>query len=131
VEDNLFTGRRVLVIEDEMLILMMIEDMLADIGCESVTSAATIDQAIALIDVQVFDAAMLDMNLNGKNSRVVADALAARGVPFVFSTGNSVQDVWDGYNGHAVLRKPFSNGELVAMLTCLLSSNGVAIPGNS
>ncbi|WP_237143649.1 hypothetical protein [Phyllobacterium zundukense] len=75
---------------------MMIEDMLADLGCESVTSAATIDQAIALIDAQVFDAAMLDMNLNGKNSRAVADALAAHGVPFVFSTGNSVHDVWDG-----------------------------------
>ena len=131
MEDNLFTGRRVLVIEDEMLILMMIEDMLADIGCESVTSAATIDQAIALIDVQVFDAAMLDMNLNGKKSRAVADALVARGVPFVFSTGNSVHDVWDGYNGHAVLRKPFSHDELVDTLTRLLSSNGVVIPGIS
>ncbi|ATU94324.1 hypothetical protein [Phyllobacterium zundukense] len=63
------------------------------------TSAATIDQAIALIDVQVFDAAMLDMNLNGNNSR--ADALA---VPIVFSTGNCVHDIWDGS-----LRKPFSN----------------------
>lgn len=127
----MLTGRRVLVIEDEMLILMMIEDMLVDLGCESVTSAATIDQAIALIDAQVFDAAMLDMNLNGKNSRAVANALAARGVPFVFSTGNSVHDVWDGYNGHAILRKPFSNDDLVAMLTCLLSPNGVAISGIS
>jgi CheY-like chemotaxis protein len=131
VEDKLLSGRRVLVIEDEMLILMMIEDMLADLGCESVTSAATINQAIALINGQVFDAAMLDMNLNGKNSRAVADALAARGVPFVFSTGNSIHDVWDGYNGHAVLRKPFSNDDLVAMLTRLLSPNGVAISGIS
>ena len=70
-----------------MMILMIIEDMLADLGCESVTAAATVDQALALIDAQVFDAAMLDMNLNGNKSHAVADALVARGVPFIFSTG--------------------------------------------
>ena len=88
--NKLLSGRRVLVVEDEMMILMMIEDMLADLGCESVTAAATVDQALALIDAQTFDAAMLDMNLNGNKSYAVADALAARGVPFVFSTGYSV-----------------------------------------
>ena len=87
--DKLLSGRRVLVVEDEMMVLMIIEDMLADLGCESVTAAATVDQALALIDAQVFDAAMLDMNLNGNKSHAVADALAARGVPFVFSTGYS------------------------------------------
>ena len=67
--DKLLSGRRVLVVEDELLVLMMIEDMLADLGCESVTAAATAHQALALIDTQVFDAAMLDMNLNGKRAR--------------------------------------------------------------
>ncbi len=61
-----------------MMILMIIEDMLAELGCESVTAAATVGQALALIDAQVFDAAMLDMNLNGNKSHAVADALAAR-----------------------------------------------------
>ena len=56
-----------------MMVLMLIEDMLADLGCESVTVAATVDQALALIDAQVFDAAMLDMNLNGNKSLDVAD----------------------------------------------------------
>jgi len=78
------SGRRILVVEDEMLIVMMIESMLSDLGCESVAAAATVTQAIALIDGQTFDAAMLDVNLNGTNSRPVADALAARGVPFFF-----------------------------------------------
>jgi len=86
-------GRRVLVVEDEMMTLMLIEDMLADLGCESVATAATAEQALALIDKQVFDAAMLDMNLNGEKSHAVADALAARGVPFVFSTGYSGNDI--------------------------------------
>src|SRR5580658_4547678 len=87
VMSKLLSGRRVLVVEDEMMILMTIEDMLADLGCESVTAAATIQQALALIDTQVFDAAMLDVSLNGYKSHDVAEALAARGVPFVFSTG--------------------------------------------
>jgi len=126
--DKLLSGRRVLVVEDEMLVLLMIEDMLADLGCESVTTAATIDQAIALIDGQVFDAAMLDINLNGVDSHPVADALAARGVPFVFSTGNSVHSTGnsvhhmrDGHDDRAVLRKPFKYEEMAEVLTRLLS----------
>jgi CheY-like chemotaxis protein len=78
--DKLLSGRRVLVVEDEMLVLIMIEDMLADLGCKSVTSAATIDKALALIDAQAFDFALLDINLNGSNSHPVAEALMARGV---------------------------------------------------
>jgi CheY-like chemotaxis protein len=78
VMNKLLSGRRVLVVEDEMMVLMIIEDMLAELGCESVTAAGTVDQALALIDAQAFDAAMLDMNLNGNQSRAVADALAAR-----------------------------------------------------
>ena len=59
-----------------MLVLLMIEDMLADLGCESVIAAASINRALASIDAQLFDLAMLDMNLNGDNTYSVADALA-------------------------------------------------------
>jgi CheY-like chemotaxis protein len=121
IMDKLLSGRRVLVVEDEMLILLMIEDMLADLGCESVTAAATIDQAVALIDGQAFDAAMLDLNLNGRSSYAVADALAARGVPFVFCTGNSINVMTDSHRDRAVLRKPFSEKALVETLTRLLA----------
>ena len=119
--DKLLTGRRVLVVEDEMLVLMMIEDMLAELGCESVTAAAAVDQALALIETQVFDAAMLDMNLNGNTSHSVAEALVARGVPFVYSTGNKGDAVRDGYRDRPVLKKPFKYSELVEILTRLLS----------
>ncbi|MBB6414207.1 CheY-like chemotaxis protein [Mesorhizobium sangaii] len=105
-----------LVVEDEILVLMMIEDMLGDLGCESVTSAATIDKAIALVETQAFDAAMLDMNLDGDDSNTVADALAERGVPFIYSTGNSDRDMREGFSNRAVLRKPFSFDELTAKL---------------
>src|ERR1039458_8842276 len=70
VMDKLLSGWRALVVEDEMLVLIMIEDMLADLGCKSVTSAATVDKALTLINAQVFDVAMLDMNLNGNDSHV-------------------------------------------------------------
>lgn len=96
--DKLLSGRSVLVVEDEMLLLIMIEDMLADLGCGSVTSAATIDKALALIDEGFFDVAMLDMNLNGNDSHVVAEALAARGIPFFYSTGNTSQSLREGFS---------------------------------
>jgi CheY-like chemotaxis protein len=104
-----------------MLVLMMIEDMLSDLGCESVTTAATVDQALALIDTHVFDAAMLDMNLNGSKSHPVADALAARGVPFVFSTGYTGHDMREGYRDRPMLKKPFQHEDLTEILTRLLS----------
>ena len=78
--DKLLSGRRVLVVEDEMLVLIMIEDMPADLGCKSVTSAATVEKALALINAQVFDVALLDMNLNGSDSHPVAEALSAHTV---------------------------------------------------
>jgi DNA-binding NtrC family response regulator len=112
-------GRRVLVVEDEMLVLMITEDMLAEAGCESVTTAATVDQALALIDTRIFDAAMLDVNLNGTESYPLADALDARGVPFFFSTGYSSQGMKDGYRDRLVLKKPFQFEDLVEILTRL------------
>ena len=120
--DKFLSGRRVLVVEDELLVLMMIEDMLADLGCESVTVATTIEQALALIDTQVFDAAMLDMNLNGNQSHSVAEALVARGVPFVYATGNIGRDMRYGYRDRPVLKKPFEFEELVRSLRPLLSA---------
>jgi CheY-like chemotaxis protein len=121
VINKLLSGRQVLVVEDELLVLMMIEDMLADLGCECVIAAATVDKALAAIDAKVIDAAMLDMNLNGSNSHSVAEALAARGIPFVYSTGNGGPNMRDGYRDRPILKKPFKHDELVEILTRLLS----------
>jgi len=117
---SLLAGLRVLVVEDEMLVLMILEDMLADLGCESVTAAATVAQALALVETDTFDVAMLDMNLGGDRSYPVADALAARGVPFAFATGYGGHTL-DGYGERSMLKKPFQFDELVETLTGLLS----------
>lgn len=103
-----------------MLVLLDVEDMLADLGCKSISAAATVDQALAVIDAQAFDAAMVDVNLDGRKSYIVADALAARGVPFVFSTGYSGQSLDDGYRDRPVLGKPYRRAALVEVLTRLL-----------
>ena len=103
-----------------MLVLMSIEDMLADLGCTSVSAAAGVDQALALVDAQAFDAALVDLNLDGRNSYPVADALAARGVPFAFSTGYSGQSIVDAYRDRPVLTKPYGDAQMLEVLTRLL-----------
>lgn len=103
-----------------MLVLMNTEDMLADLGYESM-SAATVDGSLALIGSQVFDAAMLDMNLDGDGTNRIAAALAARGVPFAFATGYVGTSLREGYLERPVLQKPFMKGDLAAMLTGLLA----------
>jgi CheY-like chemotaxis protein len=115
--DKLLSSRRVLIVEDEILILMMIEDMLTDLGCESIAVASKVDQAITLVEGQVFDAAMLDINLNGIPSYPIADALTARGVPYFFSTGNGVKDMKEGYRDQDVLKKPFTFDQLSNMFS--------------
>lgn len=120
--NKLLADRRILVVEDEMLVLMNIEYLLADLGCESVTAAATVDQALALLEAQVFDAAVLDVNLNGCESYPVAVALGARGVPFAFSTGYNGEDMRDEFRDRPVLRKPYQREGLVQILTSLLDS---------
>jgi CheY-like chemotaxis protein len=130
--DRSLSGLRVLVVEDEMMVLMLIEDMLSDLGCESVATAASVDQALALMDRQVFDVAMLDVNLNGEKSYPVADALVARHVPFVFATGYSDRVTREGYPEQPVLKKPFKFEELVEMLRRLVArepmTTAMAVP---
>lgn len=114
-------GRQILVVEDEMLVLMNTEDMLADLGCEQILAAATVNKALALIDTHFFDVAMVDMNLNGVRTDPVAAALVARGVPFVFATGYVTHDIGSGYEDRPLLKKPFLLKEMADVLTHLLS----------
>jgi CheY-like chemotaxis protein len=118
--DKPLSGLQILVVEDELLILMMIEDMLSDLGCSSVVSAPSVGKALALIAGQKFDIAMLDMNLGGSDSGAVAEALERHGVPFVYCTGNRAYNGAKGELDHPVLRKPFSVEELAAALSRLI-----------
>ncbi|MEO7655294.1 MAG: response regulator [Sphingomicrobium sp.] len=120
MDDQLLSGRHVLVIEDEMLVLMVIEDMLSDLGCTSITVAGNIEKALELIASQSFDLATLDVNLNGRRSHPIAQALNEAGVPFAISTGYGEHGVGADYGDRPVLSKPYSPTQLVAVLTTLL-----------
>lgn len=109
---DLLTGLRVLIVEDEMIILMAIEDMLTDLGCTDMTAAASVAKAISLIEAQPFDVAMLDANLGNERSEPIADALAARNIPFFFATGYRTLDAGGAHNNRHVLRKPFQLADL-------------------
>jgi CheY-like chemotaxis protein len=87
VRDSLLADRRILVVEDEMMVLMLLEGMLQDLGCRAICSAATVTEALDLIAESTFDAATLDVNLGGSTSLPVANVLAGLGVPFAFATG--------------------------------------------
>lgn len=105
-----------------MLVLMALEDMLSDFGCTSITVAGNLEDALALVAAQSFDLATLDLNLNGKRSYPVADALNDAGVPFAFSTGYGGHGVDEGYGGHPVLDKPFDGPQLEQVLSALLTA---------
>ena len=79
--------RRVLVIEDEALVAMLIEDMIHDSGGEMVGSACRLSDALALAQETQADVALLDINLGGALAYPVADVLRQRGVPIVFTSG--------------------------------------------
>ena len=113
-------GRRVLIVEDEMIVAWLLTDMLEEIGCTIVGPARTVAQAIKLIESEALDAATLDVNLNGEFSYPVADALWARSIPFLFSTGYDRSRLREGYQALPMLQKPYHHLELEKALIEML-----------
>ena len=110
-------GRRILVVEDEMMIAMLVEDMLSELGCSVVGPAHALDTALSLAQSEDgLDAALLDVNLGGQPVFAVADALRAKGVPAIFSTGYGDAGLRDVDRGSPVLQKPFRAGDLARAL---------------
>ena len=117
------TGRRVLVVEDESLVAMLLETILEDMGCTPVGPAANIDEGLALAtDGERLDAALLDVNVAGRQVFPVAEALKARGVPFVFSTGYGEGGLPEEWRGQATIQKPFTEA---AVRDALMKAMGV------
>jgi CheY-like chemotaxis protein len=116
-------GRRVLVIEDEMLVAMEFESLLQRQGCAVVGPASTVDRALALLDHDQPDAALLDLNLNGEPASAVAVALRTRGVPFVLVTGyGEAQSSEPELQGAPRVDKPVNHQELVRALAQVMDA---------
>ena len=89
------------------MIRMLLQDMLADLGCKLAGEAGRIEEALTLAKQSEFDVAILDVNLNGQPISPVVDVLIERGVPFVFATGYGQRGVPEPYRGAPTLQKPF------------------------
>ena len=112
-------GLRVLVVEDEMMVSMLIEDMLEDLGCKVVGPASRLDEALALAGEAELDCAVLDVNLGGQSIFPRADFLRAKGAPFAFATGYGDAGLRDVDKGSPVLQKPFRETDLARVLGVL------------
>lgn len=103
------TGLRVLIVEDEPLIAMMVEDFLDLLGHRAAGTADRVEAALELVRGGAFDLAIVDVNLSrGEQAWPVADALAAAGKPFILATGSGGEDIEPRHQDRPVLFKPFT-----------------------
>jgi|tagenome__1003787_1003787.scaffolds.fasta_scaffold19899409_2 CheY-like chemotaxis protein len=121
-------GLRVLVVEDEAAISLLLEDMLLDLGCDVVGPAARLGTALELAQGEALDVAILDVNVAGEPIYPVAAALVERKVPFIFSTGYGSAGIKDLYRDRPVMQKPFAQRDLRQNLLQALRENAQARP---
>jgi CheY-like chemotaxis protein len=110
---------RILIVEDEYLIRLLLEDMLVELGYEVGGVAASIDEGAAQAKEAQFDLAILDVNIDGKQVFPVADTLKGRGIPFCFITGYGAQGLPEQYRQTPTLQKPFQMTDLKTTLARL------------
>lgn len=116
-------GLRILVVEDEAAISLLLEDMLLDFGCEVVGPAGRLAAALDLAARETLDLAILDVNVAGESIYPVAEALVQRNVPFVFSTGYGSAGIKDSYRDRPVVQKPFAQSDLRQRLLSALRAD--------
>ena len=107
---------RVLVVEDEFAVLLLVEDMLLELGCKIAGTASRVEEAVGLARTLDFDIAVLDVNLNGHPVSPIAEIVAERGVPIVFSTGYGRSGLEPRWRDRPVVQKPYRVEELHAAL---------------
>lgn len=103
---------RVLVAEDEPVLLMELEENLGDMGCRVVGTAQRVSEALELLASHEFDTAILDVRLKDSTIEPVADALLAKGIPFIIATGDSSLEMLRRFPDAPVLNKPYSVEDL-------------------
>ena len=109
-------GLRVLVVEDESIIAMLLEDMLAELGHDMVASAACIEDALSEASRRVIDLAILDVNLGRQSSHPLASDFSARGIPYILATGYGRGGLGKEWGNGVVLEKPFEVKALSAAI---------------
>jgi CheY-like chemotaxis protein len=113
------SSRRVLVVEDETLVAMMLEEMLQELNCSVLGPAGDLAEAMGFAEKAEFDLALLDVSLRRTPSFPVADILRKRGIPFAFMTGYGAQDFPAAYQQLPRLSKPFDLPDLQRALKAM------------
>jgi len=121
-------GKRIIVIEDEALVLMELESSLADAGCEVVGTAGTLDDAKVLSAQAECDAALLDANLAGRRVDELAAMLTRRNIPFAFVTGYGRDGLPETFRDATVLKKPYGLADLIAVVQSLVHQRPGVLP---
>jgi CheY-like chemotaxis protein len=116
ISDGNTAIRSVLILEDEALVSMVIEDLLRDLGAEDVQILSEAAGGLDAASKTDFDCAILDVMLRDGDSSAVADLLAERGIPFLFSTGSGLDSVPERHRHRPILTKPFSDEQLQVLL---------------
>jgi len=114
--DESLHGYRVLVVEDEFVVALLVEDVLHSLGCAMIGPASHIAAAMTLAQKEALDFALLDVNVAGERIFPVAEILCERGIPFAFVTGYGRQGLDDRFSEVPVLQKPFLDSDLVSLL---------------
>ena len=121
-------GKRCVVIEDEPLILMNLESSLTAAGCDVAGTAGTLEEAKELCLEGDYDFALVDVSLVGQSVESLAETLTQRGLPFAFVTGHGREALPHGYRDAILLKKPFSQGELTAVVELLVYQSRNVVP---
>lgn len=111
---------RVLVLEDEGLLSLMLEDLLQEAGAREVVICRNTAEALRLVEASPIGCAILDVSLHGRPTYDVADVLAERDIPFLFCTGLNRADLEARHSHRPLLLKPYGDAEFRAALALTL-----------
>ena len=122
VTPEALVGKRVLIVEDDWLVALLLEDFLIELGCTPVGPCSGMSDAMEAVRSEVFDLAVLEVNLNGERSYPVAEALTEQQIPFLIVTDYGEEAIPPGRSDWGVCTKPFKIDDLAAMLSSRLES---------
>jgi CheY-like chemotaxis protein len=123
-EAHAFAGLSILIVEDETVVSFLVEDMLVELGCATVWHACTVTEALAALEANAPDAAVLDVNIAGQKVYPVAERLSATGIPFLFATGYDRAILPRQWAKRPLVQKPFQRAALAAGLRAALAGTG-------